>query len=257
MINQGIRGITTKLSEDQKDMLARPYTRREIKNALFAMKPWKAPGPNGVPVGFYQKNWNWIQDYVIGAVQSTLSSGWRIIMNTESLISKVFRAKYGIEKMTLFGSSWLGNTTSSWGWKGIEWGLQARGLEESYSVFLTGLENIWGARNNLVFKGNKQNAWATVKLMEHKARSYRNSSSRDVGDVIAGADDDFPSGFEAMINSRKSHQLEERIILIAESCECVTATLDIQHFKCRSRTQWTWKLTRPGESNINVEGHVQ
>uniref|UniRef100_A0A803NBI2 Uncharacterized protein n=1 Tax=Chenopodium quinoa TaxID=63459 RepID=A0A803NBI2_CHEQI len=241
MINQGIRGITTKLSEDQKDMLARPYTRREIKNALFAMKPWKAPGPNGVPVGFYQKNWNWIQDYVIGAVQSTLSSGWRIIMNTESLISKVFRAKYGIEKMTLFGSSWLGNTTSSWGWKGIEWGLQKTSGERGTT---------WSSRVTNKTLGQQLNSW-------NIRQDHIGTAAAGMWDVIAGADDDFPSGFEAMINSRKSHQLEERIILIAESCECVTATLDIQHFKCRSRTQWTWKLTRPGESNINVEGHVQ
>ncbi|XP_021721232.1 uncharacterized protein LOC110688776 [Chenopodium quinoa] len=73
-IAQVTRGITAKLTEDQKDLLSKPYSRREIKNTLFAMSPWKAPGPDGVPAGFYQKNWNWIQDDVIEAVQSALYS---------------------------------------------------------------------------------------------------------------------------------------------------------------------------------------
>lgn len=32
----------------------------EIKEALFDMSPWKAPGPDGYPAGFYQRTWNTI-----------------------------------------------------------------------------------------------------------------------------------------------------------------------------------------------------
>lgn len=30
----------------------------EVKKALFDMGPWKSPGPDGYPAGFYQQNWN-------------------------------------------------------------------------------------------------------------------------------------------------------------------------------------------------------
>lgn len=29
----------------------------EVNKAIFAMKPWKAPGPDKFPVGFYQNLW--------------------------------------------------------------------------------------------------------------------------------------------------------------------------------------------------------
>ncbi|GAU13938.1 hypothetical protein TSUD_262650 [Trifolium subterraneum] len=38
--------------------LAAPLTNNEIKHAVFSMSPWKAPGPDGFPAGFYQKSWD-------------------------------------------------------------------------------------------------------------------------------------------------------------------------------------------------------
>jgi hypothetical protein len=37
--------------------LSEALTNDEIKNAVFSMGPWKAPGPDGFPAGFYQKSW--------------------------------------------------------------------------------------------------------------------------------------------------------------------------------------------------------
>jgi hypothetical protein len=56
----------------------------EIRKAVFDMGAWKAPGPDGYPAGFYQKNWNivsntlcehvqhmWLQPHEISQVNST------------------------------------------------------------------------------------------------------------------------------------------------------------------------------------------
>ena len=38
--------------------LLQPFSEVEVKNALFQMASLKAPGPSGLTVGFFQKNWD-------------------------------------------------------------------------------------------------------------------------------------------------------------------------------------------------------
>jgi hypothetical protein len=45
------------LDETLKSKLDAPIVDLEVKRALFLMSPWKAPGPDGFPAGFYQKSW--------------------------------------------------------------------------------------------------------------------------------------------------------------------------------------------------------
>ncbi|MCH81648.1 putative ribonuclease H protein, partial [Trifolium medium] len=46
------------LEENIMSDLAAPHNNDEIKHAVFSMSPWKAPGPDGFPAGFYQKSWD-------------------------------------------------------------------------------------------------------------------------------------------------------------------------------------------------------
>jgi hypothetical protein len=49
------------LHEDIVQDLSRQISKEEIKIALFQMGPWKAPGPDGYPAGFYHRNWKVIE----------------------------------------------------------------------------------------------------------------------------------------------------------------------------------------------------
>lgn len=52
-------------------MLAAPLQHKEIKMALFNMKPWKGPGPDGFPAGFLQNAWS-----IVGGDLCNLIQEW-------------------------------------------------------------------------------------------------------------------------------------------------------------------------------------
>ena len=45
--------ITLQLTEQQKKELEKPITKKELRNAIQSMDTNKAPGPDGIPVEFY------------------------------------------------------------------------------------------------------------------------------------------------------------------------------------------------------------
>jgi hypothetical protein len=42
-----------KLSNEVLEKLNAPIVNDEVRKAIFYMNPWKAPGPDGFPAGFY------------------------------------------------------------------------------------------------------------------------------------------------------------------------------------------------------------
>ncbi|KAL8133749.1 hypothetical protein AgCh_008986 [Apium graveolens] len=63
--------ITTELNEE----LLGPVNEEEVKHALFQMNPDKAPGPDGMTPGFFQKYWSIVGTYVIKIVQDFIDTG--------------------------------------------------------------------------------------------------------------------------------------------------------------------------------------
>lgn len=51
------------------ELLCKPFTDVEISDALFQISPLKAPGPDGFPTRFFQRNWEVLRDEVIGVVR--------------------------------------------------------------------------------------------------------------------------------------------------------------------------------------------
>ncbi|XP_058747096.1 uncharacterized protein LOC131620092 [Vicia villosa] len=58
-----------KLTDENLQSLKEDISVMEVKQALFSMKPWKAPGPDGFPPGFYQKSWKTLGSYLIRFVR--------------------------------------------------------------------------------------------------------------------------------------------------------------------------------------------
>ncbi|XP_013594673.1 PREDICTED: uncharacterized protein LOC106302786 [Brassica oleracea var. oleracea] len=61
-IEEALAQIPTTITGAMNDNLTCPVTEWEIKVALFAMHPEKAPGPDGMTAFFYQKFWDIVKD---------------------------------------------------------------------------------------------------------------------------------------------------------------------------------------------------
>ncbi|XP_019154304.1 PREDICTED: uncharacterized protein LOC109150749 [Ipomoea nil] len=64
-------GIVPRVTQVQNELLLRPFEFDEVKSALFAMFPDKAPGPDGINPGFYQHFWDVVGGMLIMAKMIT------------------------------------------------------------------------------------------------------------------------------------------------------------------------------------------
>jgi hypothetical protein len=67
--------IPEKVTEAMNMDLCKDFTEEEISDALFQIGPLKAPGVDGFPARFYQRNWCTLKVEVINAVKLFFVTG--------------------------------------------------------------------------------------------------------------------------------------------------------------------------------------
>ncbi|GAU21362.1 hypothetical protein TSUD_189490 [Trifolium subterraneum] len=67
--------ITPKVTQEDNEKLLAPFTKEEVKDALFQKHPDKAPGPNGFNLAFYQHFWNLCGNDIFEATKEWLGRG--------------------------------------------------------------------------------------------------------------------------------------------------------------------------------------
>nr|CAD1836397.1 unnamed protein product [Ananas comosus var. bracteatus] len=68
--------------------LQTPFTLTEVKRAVFSNAPEKAPGPDGLPMLFYQRFWNLLKDDIMSVFNSFYNDTAKIDMiNTKLVVS--------------------------------------------------------------------------------------------------------------------------------------------------------------------------
>ncbi|XP_060972489.1 uncharacterized protein LOC115717814 [Cannabis sativa] len=68
-------GIRCSITDLHNDMLLQPIVDDEVRLALFQMHPDKAPGPDGMGHGFFQKQWHIVGSDVISLVRDFFETG--------------------------------------------------------------------------------------------------------------------------------------------------------------------------------------
>lgn len=63
-----VGALEGRVTEEMNACLLKPYSADEVRTALFQMAPLKAPGPDGLKVGFFQKYWHTVGPEVSKAI---------------------------------------------------------------------------------------------------------------------------------------------------------------------------------------------
>jgi hypothetical protein len=63
------------ITDEVNDNLCRPFSVDEISDAIFQIGPLKAPGPDGFPARFYQRNWGVLKHEIVQAVLKFFDTG--------------------------------------------------------------------------------------------------------------------------------------------------------------------------------------
>lgn len=64
-----------RVTDDINAELCKEFSEKEIADALFQIGPLKAPGPDGFPAKFYQRNWAVLKSQIIPAVKLFFETG--------------------------------------------------------------------------------------------------------------------------------------------------------------------------------------
>jgi hypothetical protein len=76
VIPDGVTNLVEAVVTDaMNEALCANYTEKEISDALFQIGPLKAPGPDGFPARFLQRNWGLFKEEVVAAVQLFFETG--------------------------------------------------------------------------------------------------------------------------------------------------------------------------------------
>lgn len=67
--------MQTHVNDEINESLCAEFTEQEIADAVFQIGPLKAPGLDGFPARFFQRNWSTVRADVIAAVKEFFTSG--------------------------------------------------------------------------------------------------------------------------------------------------------------------------------------
>ncbi|KAL0016458.1 hypothetical protein SO802_003527 [Lithocarpus litseifolius] len=82
-----------RLSEHEAIELASILSDAEIYKALKSLKPYKAPGPNGLHTGFFQRHWNCIGESMKEKMRNIFLSCEMPAFLNQTLIALILKQK--------------------------------------------------------------------------------------------------------------------------------------------------------------------
>lgn len=100
-IQNVVNCCSSKLRSDHVNHLGAIYIVEELKVAVFDIEPDKAPGLDGVNVGFYRKNWDLLGSDIIKGVLDVVNNGTSVAIINQTNITLVPNKKCACSKKDL------------------------------------------------------------------------------------------------------------------------------------------------------------
>lgn len=75
MVRMGVSYFQTQLTSEEHDTLATQFSSQEVKEAVWATHPTKAPGPDGLQGFSYQHCWDTVRSSVVKFLQDAMRFG--------------------------------------------------------------------------------------------------------------------------------------------------------------------------------------
>ena len=100
---------SSRLLEEEREVLEEDVTRKEVEVSLWSVKPFKSPGPDGYHAGFYQRNWHIVKDSVVKLVAKIFESRSMPSHLNKTLITLIPKCP-GADCLSLFRPISLCNT---------------------------------------------------------------------------------------------------------------------------------------------------
>ncbi|KAF5475845.1 hypothetical protein F2P56_007609 [Juglans regia] len=88
-----LENLAPRVSGDMNSMLIKPYSPKEIEEALFQMNGLSSPGPDGFPAAFYQQHWSTVGSQVCVAALFVLNSKGSIAEINSTFITLIPKKK--------------------------------------------------------------------------------------------------------------------------------------------------------------------
>ena len=88
-LNAALEAVPVKVSGEMNSQLDQLFTKEEIVETLAQMCPTKAPGPDGLPVAFFQKHWSSVNEGVVSTCLHILNEGGNLTLLNQTFIALV------------------------------------------------------------------------------------------------------------------------------------------------------------------------
>nr|CAD1836416.1 unnamed protein product [Ananas comosus var. bracteatus] len=213
--------------------LQTPFTLTEVKRAVFSNAPEKAPGPDGLPMLFYQRFWNLLKDDIMSVFNSFYNDTAKIDMINTSWLCLISKKKEALFANDFRPISLVHSMAK----------LISKVLASRLQIFLHDLINPYQAA---FIKVNKS---ATLAVDKDASAELTDATFEEAMEIMQLRDEgEMPENLRGGILLEQTYTIEPKDLnsfLFGPNSKFMKDLAELQGTTDYQETPWTWKCMDP------------